>query len=184
MTTPEELENALAAFQPTTYLGWDNQGQRAEEWFRFGAWAWDIARARKLLLKTPRPSRPVQVDGLEKLIGEIAKPGMTRDELATLKCPLLGIGINWPKAMCDAINLDVPILLAPMGEAPMVIDGWHRVARALAIGRKVLPGILFSEEDAKKFILSRPPKPRATRTKRTAKSARPLRSTAPLLLVS
>lgn len=172
LETDKALEAEVAAFQPTIYTGWNNEGLRADEWFPFGAWAWDVAKARKLLMKTPKVCQPMRLANFRSMLGELPTPGMSEAELNALQQALIGIHIDWPKAMSATIDLSIPVFVAPMRATVIVIDGWHRVARGLADGRKILPAILFTEEEAKKFILSRPPKPRAPTKRRTSKKAR------------
>lgn len=47
----------------------------------------------------------------------------------------------------------VPIILAPTEYGVMVIDGWHRVARATLLGLESLPGVILTEDEMKQVVL-------------------------------
>jgi hypothetical protein len=94
------------------------------EVFRFLAWAWDISQAHRLA--AGHPVRQVDIGGLAGF--------------ASL--------IHVDTAYLDEVDLSSPILIAPVPElGDLVIDGWHRVHRALRDGITVLPARLLSEAD-------------------------------------
>jgi hypothetical protein len=92
--------------------------------FRFLAWAWDVTEGHRRAADYPVH----QVD-ITVLAG-----------FATL------IRVN--DAYLDQVDLTRPILIAPIPEAGnLVIDGWHRVHRALRDRLTHLPGRLLTEAD-------------------------------------
>ena len=97
----------------------------APEVFRFLAWAWDIGKARQRAAGYPVG----QVD-VSTLAG-----------FATL--------IHVDPTHLDEVDLSRPILLAPVPELDtnLVIDGWHRVHRALRDQVSHLPARLLTEAD-------------------------------------
>ena len=98
------------------------------EVFRLLAWAWDIGEAHRLA--AGHPVRQVDIGGLAGF--------------ASL------IRVN--PAHLDEVDLAVPILIAPVPElGNLVIDGWHRVHRALRDGVTVLPARMLSEADEKQI---------------------------------
>ena len=94
------------------------------EVFRLLAWAWDIREAHRLAAGRS----VIQVD-IGGLVG-----------FASL--------IHVDTAYLDEVDLSVPILIAPVPElGNLIIDGWHRVHRALREGVTVLPARVLSEAD-------------------------------------
>jgi hypothetical protein len=92
--------------------------------FRLLAWAWDIGEAHRLA-----GGYPVQQVDIGGLAG-----------FASL--------IRVDPTHVDEVDLSVPILIAPVPElGNLVIDGWHRVQRALRDGITVLPARMLSEAD-------------------------------------
>ena len=96
------------------------------EVFRFLAWAWDIGEAHRLA--AGYPVHQVDIGGLAGF--------------ASL--------IHVDTAYLDQVDLAVPILIAPVPQlGNLVIDGWHRVHRALRDGITILPARMLSETDEK-----------------------------------
>jgi hypothetical protein len=94
------------------------------EVFRFLAWTWDISEAHGLA--AGHPIRQVDIAGLAGF--------------ASL--------IHVDPTHVDEVDLAAPILIAPVPElGNLVIDGWHRVHRALRDGHTVLPARMLSEAD-------------------------------------
>jgi hypothetical protein len=92
--------------------------------FRFLAWAWDVTEAHRRAADYPTHQVDVTV-----LAG-----------VATL------IRVN--AAYLDQVDLSRPILIAPVPEVgSLVIDGWHRVHRALRDGLTHLPARVLTEAD-------------------------------------
>jgi hypothetical protein len=112
--------------------------------FHFGAWRWCITRAKELL----------EVHESVATFHEHASlAGM--DELLPLKpapqgyLKLVEVKVNVEYAMTKT-DLNKPIIVAPVSSPSgeffgwMVIDGWHRVYRALSEGRETLPAYLLN----------------------------------------
>jgi hypothetical protein len=98
------------------------------EVFRFLAWTWDISQAHRLA--AGYPTRQVDIAG--------------QAGFAAL--------IHVDPAHVDEVDLAAPILIAPVpGLGNLVIDGWHRVHRALRDGHTVLPARMLSEADEKQI---------------------------------
>lgn len=66
--------------------------------------------------------------------------------------------LEWIQQNYEGIDLDYarttdlarPLLLIPFGESEiLLIDGWHRLARAVLEGVEELPMYLLTEEEAK-----------------------------------
>ncbi|MFK0249259.1 hypothetical protein ACIQUM_31560 [Amycolatopsis azurea] len=112
--------------------------------FHFGAWRWCVTRALELL----------EVHESVATFHEHASlAGM--DELLPLKpapegyLKLVEVKVDIEYAMTKT-DLTKPIIVALViglsGESlgPMVIDGWHRIYRALSEGRETLPAYLLN----------------------------------------
>jgi hypothetical protein len=96
----------------------------SREVFRLLAWAWDVGEAHRLAAG----HSVIQVD-----IGGLA--GFA---------PLIRVN----PTHVDEVDLAVPILIAPVPElGNLVIDGWHRVHRALRDGVTVLPARMLTSAD-------------------------------------
>jgi hypothetical protein len=98
------------------------------EVFRFLAWTWDISQAHRLAA-----GYPIQRVDIAGLAGFAAL-------------------IHVDPAHLDEVDLAAPILIAPVPElGDLVIDGWHRVHRALRDRVTVLPARMLSEADEKQI---------------------------------
>ena len=68
------------------------------------------------------------------------------------------LGVHTNEAYLDNVDLDKPILLAlvefPSGAiSPMIIDGWHRLARAERDDVDSLPARMLSSKDSQRVRL-------------------------------
>ena len=98
------------------------------EVFRLLAWAWDVCEAHRLA--GGYPVHQVDIGGLAGF--------------ASL--------IHVDPAHVYEVDLAVPILIAPVPElGNLVIDGWHRIHRALRDAITVLPARMLSEADEKQI---------------------------------
>lgn len=96
------------------------------EIFRLLAWTWDVSTAKKYAAgRTPNAHLdPRNWTGLLALIA------IDRDHAET-------------------VDLAEPLIAVPAspGGGPLVIDGWHRIHKALATGVEYLPVIMLSAEE-------------------------------------
>jgi len=108
--------------------------------FAFGRYIWDVTRAWRIVER------------------DLAAAGRPRVEVSVAECrELLGmLHLDRERVMSDEIDLSVPLLLAPV-RAPgdpayqartLVIDGWHRLAKAEYLGVQTLLGYPLSEVEA------------------------------------
>ena len=98
-------------------------GSRAE-WFEWGPHRYDIARAKEEAAARPHEQALLPVASWAKMLGVMR---IEADHVPTRP-------------------LDEPLLLVRMGGPEgtvMVIDGWHRIAKAQADGVAELPAILL-----------------------------------------
>jgi hypothetical protein len=105
--------------------------ESGREIFRFGYWAWDITAGLALVAdQQPVPTDITVVRGIASLIrinpAQVARADLTR-----------------------------PLLVAPiLGAGLFIIDGWHRVHRALQTDVSHLPARLLTEDDERAIRLS------------------------------
>lgn len=100
---------------------------------------WNVDRAKQTVKDKPRVIFDLEIESYKKLIGV---PG---------KVPVLGITVNWDKIKEDRINTDDPILMAYVSDKLFPIDGWHRIAKALMKGLKVLPAMKLTRDESTKI---------------------------------
>ena len=106
-----------------------NEGPAAErgETFEWGAYLYDIGRAKREAAARDHERVMIRVASWASLLGV-----MRIDPTHVPTRPL-----------------DEPVLVVRLGDHPetsMVIDGWHRIAKAHAAGIEGLPGILLDAE--------------------------------------
>jgi hypothetical protein len=100
---------------------------RRNEQFEWGAYLYDIARAKTEAAARPHEQVMIPVASWATMLGVMR---IDADHVPTRP-------------------LDEPLLLVRLGDHPdtvMVIDGWHRIAKAHAAGVEGLPGLLLDAE--------------------------------------
>jgi len=110
-----------------------------DETFRFGWKAWDVKKAKTLLLR----KRSVKLHSIEV---KALKP------LANLMC------VDWDRIKRDialptqdqTIDLRVPLILVLTPDGALPIDGWHRIGKAILLKVPVLPAVILSKVDERK----------------------------------
>lgn len=114
------------------------------EWFQFVTRSWNVQKAKRILKKKSYESIEIEIDTFAKLLSQ-------EKETSKGRMFVMGVGIDEEKL--DKINLDFPLVAVhdPVLES-MVIDGWHRIAKAQKLGIKILNGFLLDEEDSRKVL--------------------------------
>ena len=108
--------------------------------FAFGRYIWDVTRAWRIVER------------------DLAADGRVRVKVSVAECSeLLGmVRFDAQRVMSAEIDLAVPLLLAPV-RAPgdpsyeprkLVIDGWHRLAKAHYLGVQTLLGYALTDVEA------------------------------------
>jgi len=100
----------------------------ANEMFTLLGWAWDVDLATRLARR--HPIRPAAIRTLTGVMGLIRID------------PAHAAGADLAKPL-----LMVPLPCAPPPANLLVIDGWHRIHRALELGMTELPGIFLDPGD-------------------------------------
>lgn len=119
--------------------------------FRYGAWVFDIDRARTILDEQHRDTVPASVD----VWGSAYHLSLLRpDYQGEPWCPVFGPDLshfNVEHAM--QADLGVPVILATMlfegTPAVLLVDGVHRMYRAMAENRSTLPAHILSAEETR-----------------------------------
>lgn len=126
---------------------WWADPKRPHETFRMLAWEWDVDRARTM---EPAERGDLEVARIAEIVDYPPVPGVIRP----LRVPV-------DPEHVGHVDLAVPVILGvwSAGNA-MVIDGHHRIARAVRDGVEKLPYVLLGEAQLKKCEVRRPPRRR------------------------
>ncbi len=140
------------------------------EEFRFMTVWFDVRAAKKAIRETPQEVCSVDLTSVFNLIGEPPNPDGSPGKV------VMGVAVDWKRALSDETDLDIPIIIGKLQTdwADLLpIDGWHRIAKAKARGRSILPAIILSPELTRQIsnlgVKAKPKaKPRKPRTRKTA----------------
>jgi hypothetical protein len=126
-----------------------------KETFRFFYFTWDIGKAWALVNARPDPS-PNGVTDVKKAAEVLGDPPGTRREDRSIR--LGSLGVSWKAVQADLggnlYNTDVPLLYVNLPEMPdgtdlggTIVDGCHRLAKALLTGREQMDVIVLTKEE-------------------------------------
>jgi hypothetical protein len=90
----------------------------------------DVREAKRLIAATPREPEKVRTDVLRPFLGP---RGITVDRKRAKTDPL--------------IDVSVPLIVATLDTSCLPIDGWHRVAKAIAEGIEEIPALYLTREE-------------------------------------
>lgn len=126
-------------------IAWNDE---AEEFF-FLRSGWDVRKAKEILrTKKAREVNEMGIEGVQDLVGEPPAPDGSR------KICLMGIRIDWTKALSPEVDMEVPVILVTRKDGSyMPIDGWHRIARAKAEGKTSVWAVLLNKKESKEIEL-------------------------------
>lgn len=123
--------------------------------------SYDIVIAKKILRQAPRPSQPLEVAPWAKeFIGKVPAKGESPTSFL-----IFGVQVRWDDVWAAIDNpptIEAPVIVSyfgpPKGKAPsfMVIDGWHRLARAHATGVATVPCVLLTVEETRRIARGLP----------------------------
>jgi hypothetical protein len=122
----------------------------SDETFTFMWSEWDVDAAKAIIRAKPRKIERTTVDRLEPFLSK--RTPHEHDSGFTIRA---GILTDADRVANDAtINLDVPLIvvITPEGNA-LPIDGWHRVAKAVALGVETLPLVYLTKAESKRVRL-------------------------------
>ena len=104
---------------------------RLGEQFIFAGKYYDLAKAKELIKATPRPIEPKPLSTFKSMYYEAVK-------------------IDWDKA--EKTDTAIPVIAATEeGGKLVLIDGWHRYAKALRTRLTEIPTVILTEEETQKI---------------------------------
>ena len=124
------------------------------ETFRFLRHAWDVQKAKELLIARKRPLPVVEYD-LDELRQLLSVESFDKD--GKLLGFSLGVSVEWDRIRADIakpeaeqqIDLNVPVILVLTPEkSGLVIDGYHRIGKAVLLKRTKLPAVVLPFKDS------------------------------------
>ncbi len=107
----------------STQIDWQ---PRLGEQFVVNGKHYDLARAKQLIVSAPRAVEQRPLSQFKSMYYEAVK-------------------IDWDKA--DKTDLAVPVIVATEEGKPVLIDGWHRYAKALRQRLLEVPAVILTEEE-------------------------------------
>lgn len=113
------------------------------ETFCFLNKAWDVQAAKALIRGKPRKVVSLEVEATANLLSK----RITREDGS--RVITLGIHVDWEKVDTEEVDLSVPVILAPFQDSYIVIDGWHRVAKAHLKGIATLPAVVLTKKEGR-----------------------------------
>jgi hypothetical protein len=103
---------------------------RLGEQFVFAGKHYDVAKAKELIKATPRAVEPRPMAQFKSMYYEAVK-------------------IDWDKA--EKTDPSIPVIAATEDGKPVLIDGWHRYAKALRTRLTEIPCVILTEEETKQI---------------------------------
>jgi hypothetical protein len=117
------------------FLGWNDE----EEYFTFLGGVWDIAKAKQLLKENPRPTTLLDVGSAYRMIARSETAG---DGSKVMR---IGVQIDWGKV--EEARMDIPVIVGYWRNSCIVLDGWHRVAKAQSRNVMELPCVVLNADE-------------------------------------
>lgn len=103
---------------------------RLGEQFIFAGKHYDLAKAKDLIKAAPRPVEPKPLGIFKSMYYEAVK-------------------IDWDKA--EKTDPTIPVIVATEEGKLVLIDGWHRYAKALRIRLTEIPAVTLTEDETKQI---------------------------------
>lgn len=157
LKTPEDEIQFLASFEKSLFdsLGTDPSMLETEEvrrilrLFLLGEtfsytdgdgteYVWNVTQAKEIIAASPR----------EAILFSPNEHGITAEHVVA-RYPSIE-----PERTKDA-DLSVPVIFIPFAEAHLLIDGWHRLYRAVTEGVSEIPCYVLTQEEAEAILASR-----------------------------
>ncbi len=89
---------------------------------------YDLAKAKELIKATPRPVEMRPITQFRAMFYQ-------------------DIRIDWDKA--EKTDIAIPVIVATEDGKPILIDGWHRYAKALRTRQSEIPAVILTEDETK-----------------------------------
>jgi hypothetical protein len=103
---------------------------RLGEQFVYSGKHYDLAKAKELIKATARPVENRPLTQFKPMYYEAVK-------------------IDWDKA--EKTDTAIPVIVATENGKPVLIDGWHRFAKALRARLLEIPAVVLTEEETKQI---------------------------------
>lgn len=133
----------------STYTNWYERGG---ECFRYVATHWNIDAAKAILKSKPRESKAIDVEEWAQLLSKETVTERDKDGNPCAWKRQAGVAFNRENSEAEPSPLDlgVPVIMIQFDDGcVLVIDGWHRIARAQHLGVKTLPAVLLDKEESR-----------------------------------
>lgn len=101
---------------------------RLGEQFVFAGKHYDLAKAKEMIKAAPRPVEMRPLSQFKAMYYEAVK-------------------IDWDKA--EKTDTAIPVIVATEEGKPVLIDGWHRYAKALRTRLTEIPAVVLTEDETK-----------------------------------
>jgi hypothetical protein len=101
---------------------------RLGEQFVYSGKHYDLAKAKELIKATDRPVEKRPLSQFKTMYYEAVK-------------------IDWDKA--ERTDFEIPVIVAVEEGKPILIDGWHRYAKALRARLLEIPAVVLTEDETK-----------------------------------
>lgn len=137
-------KGAYTDWKLSSEMGWPG------EQFQMLTSVWSIDEAKRLLMARPRKPISVKTESLKDLI--------QNDNPSTIQ--LFRINVDWDKVKADdcKIDLSVPLICGWVekssdegGHFAMIMDGHHRIARAVHLGVEELTYVMLDKDESKQI---------------------------------
>ena|SRR5579872_1099078 len=119
---------------------WQSDG----ETFTFLNIVWNVTEAKRIIASKPRRLDEIEVSEAALLVHRSgASMGQTLP---------IGPRIDWNRVDGDpAVDLQVPVIVAwvPEADSYLVIDGWHRIAKAIMVSVARLPAVALTRTESR-----------------------------------
>ncbi len=99
---------------------------RLGELFVFAGKRYDLAKAKEMIKAAPRPVEPKALSLFKSMYWEAVK-------------------IDWDKA--EKTDTAIPVIVGTEEGKPILLDGWHRYAKALRTRLTEIPAVTLTEQE-------------------------------------
>lgn len=118
------------------------------EIFEFLIGRWDVQIAKTILSRKQAKKQKIKVVqvGVKGYFDMVGNPPSENDDPNVIN----GMRIDWDKAKAlTETNLEDPIVIITVdAQNTLVIDGYHRIAKAKLLGRTSLPAVILNKRES------------------------------------
>jgi hypothetical protein len=121
------------------------------EFFQFGAWRFDVDKARQIIVRKPRKI-------LQQPVADWAKAYGTHYLLPNAEADnrVLPIGPDprtFNRAYAITTDLDIPVIIVRHEGQLLLIDGCHRLYKHYVGGSEMMPAFILTSAETKAILL-------------------------------